>query len=260
LDESRIPTGDPDLDAIQKNREKMKKSAATTDYSDRVASKLGGKTKINAAAARMGRSIQGIDTSSITESVKSEPSSVDGKKLQLGRKDKVEDNVEYEPDQEEEELFDIVAKKLAEKQEKAAAEKLQQREEEEKKAQEEIQNSTGKEIDDGESKKTTSGVGGNWKKTEDQPEADYTPVRGSWGAFPRPKNISTAYGGGRQIGAGVEGDLTNKMKISEEDTKKRLQAYRERVGIDVKSEKDNAETIEEAMRIASLAMQVTLLN
>jgi len=255
LDESRIPTGDPDLDAIQKNREKMKKSAATTDYSDRVASKLGGKTKINAAAARMGRSIQGIDTSSITESVKSEPSSVDGKKLQLGRKDKVEDNVEYEPDQEEEELFDIVAKKLAEKQEKAAAEKLQQREEEEKKAQEEIQNSTGKEIDDGESKKTTSGVGGNWKKTEDQPEADYTPVRGSWGAFPRPKNISTAYGGGRQIGAGVEGDLTNKMKISEEDTKKRLQAYRERVGIDVKSEKDNAETIEEAMRIASLAMQ-----
>lgn len=109
----------------------------------------------------------------------------------------------------------------------------------------------------------TSGVGGTWTpptsaSSDDDPTGQpsgveyYQPKTGSWGAFPRPKDISRAYGGGRRIGPGFSGES---QEESEEATRRRLQQYREKVGIDVPSERDHANEIDEALRIANYAMQ-----
>eukprot|EP00574_Skeletonema_japonicum_P002997 CAMPEP_0201720442 /NCGR_PEP_ID=MMETSP0593-20130828/5387_1 /ASSEMBLY_ACC=CAM_ASM_000672 /TAXON_ID=267983 /ORGANISM="Skeletonema japonicum, Strain CCMP2506" /LENGTH=747 /DNA_ID=CAMNT_0048211081 /DNA_START=95 /DNA_END=2338 /DNA_ORIENTATION=- len=107
--------------------------------------------------------------------------------------------------------------------------------------------------------KSTSGVGGAWTppsqssdttKTEDS----YQPKVGTWGAFPRPRNISVAYGGGKRVGAGVKTDQSLKQQ-SINDTKERLRAYREKMGIEVQSEKDYADVIDEALALAKRAMQ-----
>ena len=252
-------TIDPNIEKIRENRMKLKKNAAMSSYDDKIAQKLGGSRKISSLNAKMGRTLRGVSEAQTSNDIESITTS--GKKIALGRQQASNynylDNENDERDLEEEALVDLIAKKLEEKQLREATERL--RGEEEKENETKFNNIESKEITElsDELEKKTSGVGGTWKKDESQPEADYTPVRGSWGAFPRPRDISKAYGGGRQIGAGVEGDLTNRMKLSEEDTRAKLRAYRERVGIDVQSEKDNAETIEEALKIASLAMQVS---
>ena len=102
----------------------------------------------------------------------------------------------------------------------------------------------------------TSGVGGSWSPPQDeQTNKDaYQPKVGTWGAFPRPRNISVAYGGGKRVGAGVKTDKRAQQQ-SIESTKDKLRAYREKMGIDVQSEKDNEAVIEEALQLASRAMQ-----
>ena len=71
----------------------------------------------------------------------------------------------------------------------------------------------------------------------EDPTAAYQPKVSTWGVFPRPDNISTAYGGGRSIKAGEF-----KMETDEEKEQRRarvklkLRKYREDAGIDV----DNA--------------------
>ena len=47
-------------------------------------------------------------------------------------------------------------------------------------------------------------------------EDTYKPKSGSWGAFPRPRDISKAYGGGRRVGAGYskEDDAASKMNTA----------------------------------------------
>jgi hypothetical protein len=103
----------------------------------------------------------------------------------------------------------------------------------------------------------TSGIGGNWNKNESVSAKDdlYVPSSsGSWGAFPRPRDISKAFGGGRQVTPG--GSATTTTTSTEDATRERLRQYRERVGIEVQSEKDHALEIEEALQIASYAMQV----
>lgn len=105
----------------------------------------------------------------------------------------------------------------------------------------------------------TTGVGGAWSPTtnnDDQKiiEDVYQPKVGTWGAFPRPKNISVAYGGGKRVGAGIKTD-ENLRQQSINETKDRLRAYRERMGIEVQSEKDHVDKIEEALALASRAMQ-----
>jgi len=80
----------------------------------------------------------------------------------------------------------------------------------------------------------------------------YQPKSGSWGAFPRPRDISKAYGGGRRVGPGYSNE---KVASSVEDTREKLQRYRVKAGIDVESEKEHAGAIEEALKIASYAMQ-----
>ena len=100
-------------------------------------------------------------------------------------------------------------------------------------------------------KQATSGVGGRWTKDDESNSTEYyKPKSGSWGAFPRPKDISKAYGGGRRIGAGYSED----QEAANLATKMRLQRYREKVGIDVASEKEHATEIEEALQLGQLAM------
>jgi len=99
----------------------------------------------------------------------------------------------------------------------------------------------------------TSGVGGAWAPPSEEKEADYQPKVGTWGAFPRPRNISTAYGGGKRVGAEVRTD-EKKRQESIESTKERLRSYRERMGIVVQSETDNEEIINEALELAGRAM------
>lgn len=101
---------------------------------------------------------------------------------------------------------------------------------------------------------TTSGVGGSWSSPNKQSPDEYQPKVGTWGAFPRPRNISVAYGGGKRVGAGVKADETLKQQ-SIDSTKERLRAYREKMGIEVQSEKDYADVIEEALLLAGRAMQ-----
>lgn len=266
-------SNDDSVEALRESRKKMKESAAITDYDSKIASKLGGKRKIAAVAAKMGRSIKGI-SEDIDEETSETISMGDnnGSKIKLGRQEAAEiDADDEERDFEEEELVDLVASKLKEKQEQQAVELLEVQSQQSGQAEqaktvltnsskqkdpiEKASKDAKEEESNDDIKKTTSGVGGTWKKKDDEPEADYVPARGSWGAFPRPRDISKAYGGGRRIGAGVEGDLTNNMEKSTNDTKAKLRAYREKVGIEVQSEKDNAEMIDEALRLASLAMQ-----
>ena len=102
--------------------------------------------------------------------------------------------------------------------------------------------------------KTTTGIGGSWDSTatSEATQDIYQPKTGSWGAFPRPRDISKAYGGGRRVGVGytAEGD-----DADADETRRRLQRYRMAVGIDVESEKVNAQEIEDAMKVAAYAMQ-----
>ena len=101
--------------------------------------------------------------------------------------------------------------------------------------------------------KTTTGVGGSWNSatTSDATQDIYQPKTGSWGAFPRPRDISKAYGGGRRVGVGYTAESDNDA----DETRRRLQRYRTTVGIDVESEKVNAQEIEDAMKVAAYAMQ-----
>lgn len=101
----------------------------------------------------------------------------------------------------------------------------------------------------------TTGVGGSWQRDptgNDTTQDLYKPKTGSWGAFPRPKDISKAYGGGRRVGVGFskEGDLDSDL-----NTQNLLKEYRRKVGIDVPTEKEHAAEIQEALQIGQLAMQ-----
>jgi hypothetical protein len=152
-----------------------------------------------------------------------------------------DDKRREDDDLEDEDLVDIVARKLSEqRQEKTLVEEEKRRER----------------LSTRQQQTTRSGVGGTWTKPDINATAQvietYKPKTGSWGAFERPKDISKAYGGGRRVGAGI--DQTSLLE-STRDTRERLQKYREKVGIDVQSEKDHAADIEEALKIAGYAMQ-----
>ena len=163
--------------------------------------------------------------------------------------------IEEPPELAEDELVELVAERLAEKRaiEDAEIEAAAKARREEKARQEEMEGTTTG-ADEEESlttRKSTTGVGGSWTQSKDEPEADYKPKVGGWGVFARPKSISEAYGGGRRIGAGFD----NTDESSELETKRRLKEYRKKVGIEVPSEKEHASEIEEALSIGQRAMQ-----
>jgi hypothetical protein len=173
-----------------------------------------------------------------------------------------DDEEEDEEELSEEELVELVAAKMAEKrlrekeeQEAKMREAARKKLEELKKEQQQLKQEE-REMLAGSEGKTTTGIGGSWSKNNETASADYKPSKsGTWGVFERPKDISRAYGGGKRVGAGYTPDNLNKKK-SEEETRARLQQYREKVGIDVQSEKDHANEIEQARAIGRRAMEV----
>jgi len=214
--------------------------------------------------------VQQEDRNSSTESASMDGRSISGKDRKpiidpslFGDDDKEDDNTNSD-DLSEEELVDLVAQKMIEKRdrerrEKDALMKQQAREklaelERERQPQEDEELRAPGQSDSSQSKKQlTSGIGGSWSKNGTATQDVYQPKSGSWGAFPRPRDISKAYGGGRRIGPGYSNEEA-RLK-SEEDTRERLQRYREKVGIEVPAEKENAALIDEALNIGMLAMQ-----
>ena len=143
-----------------------------------------------------------------------------------------------EPDVDEESLVEQVEAKLLERRRRELEQKEANRDEAIAKAKLASQ-------------QLTSGIGGSWQAPEKNETEYYQPKSGSWGAFPRPKDISKTYGGGRRIVPPTE----EERQKSADETRERLRRYREKVGIDVASEKEHAGDIEEAMAIGKRAMQ-----
>lgn len=141
----------------------------------------------------------------------------------------------------EDDLVDLVAQRMQEKRDREKRERDQRLREAAQERQQQLSQ-----------KKITTGVGGRWEDDDTAKAELYQPKSGSWGAFPRPRDISKAYGGGRRVGVGYSSE---QKEASISDTRNRLQRYREKVGIDVASEKEHAEEIEQALGIAGVAMQ-----
>ena len=184
-----------------------------------------------------------------------------------------DDDNDYEFDEDEIDLLEEVESRLLEERRLENQEKLKQEGsllgpdlEDKAKEMEKIQTTNNEKkkksttTTDTTLKKTTSGVGGAWSREDaSMTKTDsYRPKTGSWGYFPRPKNISTAYGGGKKVGADARttAEDESRKQQSVEDTRERLRRYREKVGIDVQSEKDHAKEIEEALLLGQRAMQV----
>ncbi|GMH90938.1 hypothetical protein TL16_g11913 [Triparma laevis f. inornata] len=106
----------------------------------------------------------------------------------------------------------------------------------------------------------TSGIGGSWTPSNNDnataPTADYKPARGSWGVFERPRDISSAYGGGKRIGAGVNSTPEEEARAAAEtqETLDRLKRYREKQGQTNRLEKKEAKRIQDALTIARRGM------
>jgi len=148
----------------------------------------------------------------------------------------------------EEDLVDLVAARLAQKK---AVQKKEGEASQKKGAQASLEE---KKQQLKEMKQETTGVGGSFAgQNRTAMDDTYQPKSGSWGAFPRPRDISKAYGGGRRVGPGYSNEQAN--LDAAQATANRLRRYREKVGIEVESEKIHAAEIEEALGIGNLAMQ-----
>ncbi|PVH62464.1 hypothetical protein PAHAL_3G300800 [Panicum hallii] len=83
-----------------------------------------------------------------------------------------------------------------------------------------------------------------------EPEEDedvYRPTVRSWGMFPRPQNISKAYGGGRNIRLGGETQSAEEKAAKDKRTKELIAAYRNRQNmvIDAKTKAECLEALRE---------------
>ena len=294
---------------LRSQRESMRNNPVADAYADKIKSKLGGgvggsnkgggasrgaASKKTASLGRLSPDEQGGDvpsgkmnaSTSYLDSIDSVDDAIEGEEYDDGDYVSDEDMEEY--GMSEDDLFELVAAKMAEKKAREAEEEREREEEEKRRAAEaaaaavereeqETKLKSGKEdsqidkalkykaaldkqkaaltsTDDVEPKKSTTGIGGSWAKNETATAETRRPSRGSWGYFERPNDISKAYGGGKRVGAGYTKDSTSSA-ASIEETRRKLQAYREKVGIDVQSEKDHAAEIEEALSIGQRAMQ-----
>ena len=96
--------------------------------------------------------------------------------------------------------------------------------------------------------KKTSGVGGTWTKSEEDDEM-HTPKVGTWGAYPRPRDISKAYGGGKEIGVGAYVNETE-QKVASERTAALLARVRSKAASDQKIVEKHRDQIEAAIDFA----------
>jgi len=281
------PSGGVNLEKLRRQRQSMRDSSVASAYADKLKDRLGGKKGqmmgVTDAEGKQSAKRKGqFGRADAGDSYQQESAPVkydsDGEINVLNeeadsRYDDDEDDVDDEAD---EDLVELVARKMSEKRARELEEELQtiravaaEREEQEKATssgkeedpvtkalkdqqqankQREVQVSGG---DEEQPKKTTSGVGGAWSKNSTAIAQTRRPSRGSWGYFERPNDISKAYGGGRRVG---ELDK-EKMERSAEETRRKLQAYRQKVGIEVQSEKDHAAEIDDALALGQRAME-----
>ena len=236
------------LDKLQRERDRLRESASVDQYNVKISKKLGINKKLL-------KDFGDDDDISTTSSAANE------------------DMVDYLPtendvDDEEAEMLEAVERALIRRQEEEAKsapkpvivdemEVLAKKMEEENKQQRTQLAQQDNNAENVELKKTSSGIGGSWAKNETSQAESYRPANGGWGYFPRPKDISKAYGGGKKIGANVKTTYEDELRKEKaiEDTRDKLRNYREKVGIDVQSEKDHAKEIEEALLLGQRAMQ-----
>lgn len=242
-------------DLLRAQREKLRKTKSVSDqYSSQLSDRLGKKArylgidekkKKKLRTGQLGSATQPSGSSSTTDYSIGDPDLLDDD----------DDFSDYEEDDDldEEALVDLVAAKLAKKRalarelaEEATKTKILELKLERLKREAEA-NSTSN------GAPATTGIGGAYAKNETALQETRKPSRGSWGYFERPKDISKAYGGGRRVGQGYQ-TQTDK-DASYEQSRQRMKEYRVKMGIDVKSETDHAQEIDEAVNIAKLAMQ-----
>mmetsp|Transcript_7652 Transcript_7652/g.10907 ORF Transcript_7652/g.10907 Transcript_7652/m.10907 type:complete len:754 (+) Transcript_7652:138-2399(+) len=277
-------TADVTMQKLYQQRENLRTNAAAQDYADKIKEKLRSSSQFgeeappkqaSSSSAAATRPVQlgsltkpDGDNNDDTAKSTNEPNVLDPSLISEDNEEEVDMD-----EMEEEDLLELVAKKMDEKRKREAqerdAELKKQRQEQALQQEANDQKFSGpndplskamkyQQMKDQSStntnttgfQKTTTGVGGAYVKNETAVEDTRRPTRGSWGYFPRPKDISKAYGGGRKI---VADD--GRIAESAEATRDKLRAYREKVGIIVQSEKDHAGEIDEALRIGSLAMQ-----
>jgi len=236
------------LDKLRRERQSMRDNPVMDEYADKIKSQLGSREK------NIGPNI--IED---YDSIPDPSSENEGEEM------------------EEKDLVNLVEKKLKEKSKLEIAAKLQQKrsllepdiddvademEREANERKELIGKTVSSQIETRKVEQTTSGVGGSWSAGDSDDTDTYRPANGGWGYFPRPKDISKTFGGGKKIGADVKTSAEDEMrKVQDvESTRERLRQYREKVGIDVQSEKDNAQEIEEALVIGQRAMQRGVYN
>jgi hypothetical protein len=197
---------------------------------------------------RIGR-LPELQDKSLLRSVPQEDQVTSGYRYEAPNKPLIDPDLfdDSEPEMSDEDLVDLVSRRLSEKQQQVDASNAAT-----SSAASASSSFTDTSSTEPNLKQATSGVGGTWTKDEKSNSTEYyKPKSGSWGAFPRPKDISKAYGGGRRVGAGYSKEDQEAANLA---TKERLKRYRENVGIDVPSEKEHAAEIEEALQLGQLAM------
>lgn len=255
--EQPVPDSETTLDKLKRERQSMKDNPVMDQYKDKISKKLGNKEKLL-------NKLDGWEDYGGDNEPSLPKADLEGA---------LNDDVPREDDLDEEELDMLEAVERAleakRKQEAAAADSIpkvkivDEMEELAKKMEEEQieklrqAGNTVVEVEEFDVKKTTSGIGGAWAKNETTNADTYRPANGGWGYFPRPKDISKAYGGGKKIGADVKTSFEDERRKQKEveETREKIKRYREKAGIEVQSEKDHAQEIEEALLLGQRAMQ-----
>ncbi|CAM9356048.1 unnamed protein product [Hapterophycus canaliculatus] len=102
--------------------------------------------------------------------------------------------------------------------------------------------------------KVTGSVGGRWEKPAEGADIDtHKPVVSTWGVFERPKDMSKAFGGGRD--PTIKRLDPDEKRRRDEETKAILNSYRGSTGEDLKREKDSEDKIKAALKQSRRAMK-----
>lgn len=84
-------------------------------------------------------------------------------------------------------------------------------------------------------------------RESDQNDDNYKPRVSTWGVFPRPENISKAFGGGKKIRVGGVDLSSEESRKRDEAVKEKLAAYRKARGVDIEREEEHRAEIEDAL-------------
>lgn len=104
--------------------------------------------------------------------------------------------------------------------------------------------------------KKTTGIGGNWNPAQAKDVEKHKPIgAGTWGVFERPADISKAYGGGRQIGAGGYQITEEEIAAKRAESERRLREYRKGTGADLELQEAHRSEILEATKEARQLMR-----